>query len=726
MSGPPDERQHTNRLVHETSPYLLQHAHNPVDWYPWGDEALRRAKEEDRLILLSIGYSACHWCHVMERESFEDEETAAFMNEHFINIKLDREERPDLDEIYMAATLALRGQGGWPMTVFLTSDLEPVYAGTYFPPEDRGGLPAFRRVLETMARAWREKPDEVRGRAADLVEHLRGQAETGRALTVGEDELRAALDDFGDAFDGRHGGFGSAPKFPPAVGIRLLLRLHRRFGEARALEMADATLEGMARGGIYDQVGGGFCRYSTDTRWLVPHFEKMLYDNALLVPAYLEAYQVTGRDDHRRVAVETLDYVLREMTGPEGGFHSSTDAESEGVEGKFFVWTPAEIHQAVGDDELARRFCAYYDIRPGGNREGASIPNTPRPVDAVAEELDVAPDQLRRSLATARERVFEAREKRVRPGLDDKVITAWNGLMIGALADGYRVLGRLRYLAAARRGADFLLEALRADDGRLLRTYRAGRAHLPAVLEDYAYLACGLIDLAEAGGGPRYLRTALDLVERAQAEFGDHETGAFFSTARGQPHLLFRHRDGADGATPAPNAMAAWALARLSYHLDREDLRAAAARAIRAYGQGIRRYPRGFAASLCVVDFLLARPLELALIGGIGDDDLEALRTAVARRFLPDRIQMTCDPEAAGTPEEAELPLLAGKARVDGRAALYVCRDFACGAPVTSASEVGAALDGAARWQRGAAGLAVALEGRATPDGTARYAARFR
>jgi uncharacterized protein YyaL (SSP411 family) len=639
-------------LIGETSPYLLQHAHNPVDWYPWGDEALARAKSENKLILLSIGYSACHWCHVMERESFENEAIASLMNEHFVNIKVDREERPDLDEIYMAATVAMnRGQGGWPMTVFLTPDLQPVFAGTYFPPTDMYGRPGFPTLINEIVRAWREDRETLRTRAAEFVDHIRQRKSLGPPLAVGIAELRRALHSYKQDFDPQYGGFGSAPKFPPAVGLSLLLRLHRRFGDPEALLMVRRTLEGMAHGGMYDHVGGGFARYSTDSRWL---------DNALLAKIYLEGYQATGDAFFARVAAETLDYVLRDLTAPEGGIYSSTDADSEGVEGKFFVWTPEQIAEVLDAGE-ARCFCAYYDITPTGNWEGVSIPNTPRPSSVVAQELGLTPEDLEQTLRLARAKVHAARERRVKPSLDDKVLTAWNGLMIGALAEGHRVLGEPRYLAAAERAADFVLRELSREDGRLLRTYRAGRAHLNAYLEDYAYLSAGLIDLCEAGGSLRWLREAERLVERALSDFLDPESGAFYSTAHDHEALIMRNRDGTDGATPSGNAVAAHALVRLSYHLDRPDLRSAAIDAIKAFGQLIAQYPQGFAQTLCAVDLLLDGPVELALVGRRGSADLEALRRAVAAHYVPNRIQALLDPER---PEGAErLPLLAGKTR---------------------------------------------------------------
>ncbi len=716
--------RHTNRLIHETSPYLLQHAHNPVDWYPWGIEALRRAKEENRPILLSIGYSTCHWCHVMERESFEDEAIAGLMNRHFVCVKVDREERPDLDEIYMAATLALnRGQGGWPMTVFLTPDQEPFFAGTYFPPTDRYGRPGFPTLLQTIAELWEHNPDTARGQAGELTEHLRQQSRPLVSMPVGEAEIAAAVTHCSETFDATYGGFGPPPKFPAATKLSLLLRYHQRSRDANVLHMVRKSLDAMAQGGIYDQIGGGFARYSTDERWLVPHFEKMLYDNALLTRTYLEAFQVTDDPSYRRIATEILDYILREMTAPEGGFYSATDADSEGEEGKFFVWTPAEIAQILGEEE-AQWFCAYYDITPRGNWEENSIPNVRRTLEQVAAKLEIPPATLQASLDQARPMVYAARQQRIPPGLDDKILTAWNGLMISAMAEGYRVLGDRRYLDAASRAADFLLRTLARPDGRLLRTYRAGKAHLDAYLEDYAYLAEGLIDLYEAGGPSRYLAESLRLVEILLADFVDVESGAFYSTARDHESLIVRYREGNDGATPSGNAVAACALARLAFHLDRDELRTAAERAITAYGKHISRLPYGFAESLIVVDLLLHAPVELALIGSPEEPRLEALRREVGRHYVPRRIIAHHDP-AAGDPPA--FPLLEGKGLVNGQPALYVCQNFACQTPITDPSLVAATLaastsDGDAQ-RRSVVGTV--QPGTATPPETALYASRF-
>ena len=678
-----------NRLAHETSPYLLQHANNPVDWFPWGPEALARAKAENRPILLSIGYSACHWCHVMERESFEDQIIAETMNRDFVCIKVDREERPDLDEIYMKATLAMNhGQGGWPMTVFLTPDQRPFFAGTYFPPRDAHGRPGFPTLLRHIQSLWTEKREAVIDQAARITDHIDAEAKASAPEAVGAEELRLAGRDFRRDFDPIHGGFGRAPKFPPATGLSLLLRVWRRFSDGDALHMVNKTLDAMARGGMYDQIGGGFSRYSTDERWLVPHFEKMLYDNALLARVYLESSQATGDAFHRRIAVEILDYVLREMVGREGGFHSATDADSEGVEGKFFVWQPSEVKAILGDEE-GRRLCAWFDLTAEGNWEGHSIPNTPRSEAAVASELGIAVDELGRSVAAGRAKLYAARAKRIPPGRDDKVLTAWNGMMIGALAEGARIVGEPGYLTAAVTAADFLLTTLRRPDGGLFRTYRAGKAHLDAYLEDYAWLASALIDLYEAGAGTRFLDEAATLAQRMLADFSDEKSGALFNTAHEHERLIVRHREAMDGATPSGNAVAAEALARLSFHLDRSDLREAASRAVSAYGRIIARYPRAFAKSLAVVDLLLDGPIELALVGARDDARTIALERAVAGIYLPCRIIAHADPSESPSPT---LPLLAQKGLLDGKPALYICRDFACQVPVTSPEEATVAL----------------------------------
>jgi uncharacterized protein YyaL (SSP411 family) len=630
----------------------------------------------------------------MERESFENEEIASVMNERFVNIKVDREERPDLDEIYMAATVAMnQGQGGWPMTVFLTPDLEPVFAGTYFPPVDRYGRPGFATLLHTIAHAWQDDRANMQQSAAAVAEHMRHrQASLGPPLTIDEDDFRRAIDQYWNSFDATYGGFGSAPKFPPATGLSLLLRLHDRFGDERALEMVSKTLDAMALGGIYDHLGGGFSRYSTDRRWLVPHFEKMLYDNALLAAVYLEAHQATGRDLYRKIAEETLDYIAREMTSADGGFFSSTDADSEGEEGKFFVWTLDEVKQVLGRDR-AVLFATAYDVSDAGNWEGKNILNCPQPLKAVATRLGIAQTDLMASLRDARRVMYEARIARVAPATDDKILTAWNGLMIGAFSAGYRVLGKAGYLLTATQAADFVLANLMKEDGSLLRTYRAGRAHLSGCLEDYAYLSDGLIELYEVSGVVAYLQAAELVLRHVQHDFVDDETGAFFSTAHDHEKLLLRHRDGADGATPAPNAVAACALARMSYHLDDPAMREAAIRSIEAYGSAIAGFPRAFAKSLAVFDFLQVGPTELVLIGDPAAADTRLMRREMAGCYLPRRVEASADPNDV----DHRLPLLKRKTAVAGSATLYICRDYACQTPITEPGAVVAALEEARR-----------------------------
>ena len=724
MSYAPEKRT-PNRLIHETSPYLLQHAYNPVEWYPWGPEALQLAKEKNRPILLSIGYSACHWCHVMERESFENEAIADLMNRWFICVKVDREERPDLDEIYMAATVTMNhGQGGWPMTVFLTPAQEPFFAGTYFPPEDRWGRPGFGSVLKKIADYWDTRPSEVRDQAKELTSQLQGLRQLPSPISISEAVLEEAVDQFKEDFDETHGGFGTAPKFPPAMGLSFLLRSHRRSGNPHTLTMVTKTLDMMAAGGIYDHIGGGFARYSTDARWLVPHFEKMLYDNALLARVYVEAYQVTKKPLYRQVATEVLDYVCREMTGPEGGFYSSTDADSEGVEGKFFVWTPTEVRHVLKHDEDARRFCILYDITESGNWEHTNIPNRLRPLEDVARQLNLTTDELMELASRAKPLLYEARRHRVPPGLDDKVITAWNGMMLSAMAEAARVFGNDAYLESARRTADFLLHRHAKPDGRLLRTSRGDRAHLDGYLEDYAYLTEGLLDLYEAGSPESYLQAAGRLAGYLISDFMDQEQGGFFTTAQHHESLIVRHREGTDGAMPSANAVAASALARLSFHFDREDWRRAAVAAIRAYGRQMTRYPRAFAKSLAVVDFLTEGPVELAIVGETSQDNVRALREAVARCYLPNRIVATGSP---GHP--SSLPLLQDRPAISGKPTLYICRNYTCRQPITDPRSVEESLqaDKSASTDRGGEPRLLqgaSLSGNATVQGTAAYASR--
>ena len=683
-----------NRLAGETSPYLLQHAHNPVDWYPWGPETLARARAEDKPIFLSIGYSACHWCHVMEHESFEDPEIAALMNNYFVNIKVDREERPDLDQIYMAAVQAFNdGQGGWPMSVFLTPDLNPFYGGTYYPPTDSRGMPGFPRVLREVHRAWVERRGEVDQVAGRMTEHLRA---TGQALPS-DGALNAALLDqatraLGRAFDPTHGGFGSAPKFPHPMDLKVLLRQHARTGDAHALHMVRHTLDKMARGGIYDHLGGGFARYSTDERWLVPHFEKMLYDNALLASVYVEAYQATRDPAFARVARETMDYVLGRMTDPEGGFYSTEDADSEGVEGKYYVWTLAEISEVLGPDR-ARTFAYVYDVTEMGNWEHKNILNLPKTIAQTSKLLGRPEDELREELDEDRARLLAVRDRRVPPGKDTKVLTSWNGLMIAALAEGGRVLKDARHLEAARRAAAFLLDRMRAGDGRLLHTYKDGQAKLNAYLDDYADLIDGLTRLYETTGEPRWMTSALELAGVMIAEFADAEHGGFFYTGKSHEALIARQRDFMDNATPSGNAMAATALLRLGALTGRDDLAEAGRKTLEAVQVLMERAPMAAGQSLVALDFLLAAPRELAIIAGDDPDEFRAAIEAVYSRFLPHKVVAPATAEQASS-LAATVPLLADRPARDGRTTTYICERFACREPIVGVEALDAALGG--------------------------------
>ena len=689
MTTPPAQRQ-PNRLLAETSPYLQQHAHNPVDWYPWGDEALQRAKDLDRPIFLSVGYSSCHWCHVMERESFEDEEIARLMNEHFVNIKVDREERPDLDSIYMSAVQIMTGSGGWPMSVFLTPELKPFWGGTYFPPTGRLGRPGFRHILSQIATAYRDDRPKVEEAASTLTGYL-VDAEAGggsepESELPGEEVLFAAVQHAVRTFDSAHGGFGPAPKFPRSIEISGLLRHHARTGDSHVLLLCEKTLESMALGGIYDQDGGGFHRYSTDAVWLVPHFEKMLYDNALLARAYLEAYQATGRELYQRIAREVLDYVLREMTDDSGGFYSATDADSEGEEGKFFVWTPGQVIQELGADD-GRAFCELYGVTEGGNFEhGTSIPHVARSVEAVARGLGVAPADLERRLPGMRARLLAARESRVKPFRDEKVITAWNGLMISALARGYQMLEEPRYLDAAKKAASLLGSELERE-GKLHRTRKAGKAQVPGYLDDYSYLADALIDVYEATFDPVWLARARLLTDALLESFWDVRDGGFFYTALHHTHLLCRRKDPLDNATPSGNGVAAMVLLRLALLTGVADYREKANELLRGARVFLEKAPMAMSSTILALDWLLHPPLEIAIVGDMSSPEGKRLLRAVHRQFLPRRI-LASSP-APVPPGVAELvPFLQGKASLLDRPTAYVCKDSTCQAPVTREAEL--------------------------------------
>jgi uncharacterized protein YyaL (SSP411 family) len=649
-----------NRLAQETSPYLLQHRDNPVDWYPWGAEALARAREEEKPILLSVGYSACHWCHVMERESFEDPETAAYMNEHFVNVKVDREERPDVDAIYMEAVQSISGHGGWPMTVFLDPDGVPFYGGTYFPPDESRGMPSFRMVMEAVVHAFETKREEIRERAPAVRERLGAiGAIEPRGDLPGAAELEAAVQRLLGAADRTNGGFGGAPKFPPASSLELLLARDET-------EVVELTLDGMLAGGIYDQLGGGFARYSVDPVWLVPHFEKMLYDNGLLARAYLHGWQALGHERYRRICEETLDWMLREMRGPEGGFYSALDADSEGEEGRFYVWTPAQIREVLGD--AAEPIVEYYGVSERGNFEGSNV------LHLAGGAASAEPP----GLAEARRALFEARSRRVHPGLDDKRLASWNALAIAALADAGAVLGREDYLGAARAGAEFVLGTLRDADGNLLRTFKDGRAHLNAYLEDHAFLLEALLALYEASFEERWFAEAQALAETMVERFGDPERGGFYSTSSDHEELIARRKEVGDHPIPSGNSSAAMGLLRLAALTGERRYEELATGVFALFGKPAVEHPDAFAHMLRALDFHLARSREVALVG----DDLGEL-SAVVREGLRPHLVLAGGREGTGQP-----PLMAGRTTVEGRPAAYVCENFACQLPVTGAEEL--------------------------------------
>jgi uncharacterized protein YyaL (SSP411 family) len=659
-----------NRLAQETSPYLLQHKDNPVDWYPWGPEALALAREEDRPILLSVGYSACHWCHVMERESFEDPEAAAYMNEHFVNVKVDREERPDVDAIYMEAVQAISGHGGWPMTVFLDPDGVPFYGGTYFPPDTSRGMPSFRMVMEAVVHAFETQREEIRERAPGTRARLAAIGEVEPRPDLPETtELEEAVQRLLGVADRRNGGFGGAPKFPPASSLELLLAR----GETGHVEL---TLDKMLAGGIYDQLGGGFARYAVDATWLVPHFEKMLYDNALLARVYLHGWQELGHERYRRVCEETLDWMLREMRGPEGGFYSALDADSEGEEGKFYVWTLGQIQEVLAADpncinlttQQIDKVIQFSGVNEEGNFEGANILHLAGGADALEPE----------GLAEARRALFEARSRRVWPGLDDKRLTSWNALAIAALADAGAVLGREDYLDAARACASFLLEQLRDENGNLLRTYKDGRAHLNAYLEDHAFLLEALLALYEATFETRWFSEARALAETMIERFGDPERGGFYSTSSDHEELIARRKEVGDHPIPSGNSSAATGLLRLAALTGERRYEEAGTAIFALFGKPAVEHSDAFAHLLRALDFHLSPTREVALIG----DDLSALAAVVREKPRPHLV-------LAGGPEGSDQPqLLAGRTTVDGKTAAYVCQNFTCQLPVSDPPEL--------------------------------------
>jgi uncharacterized protein len=696
--------KYTNRLINETSPYLLQHAHNPVDWYPWGEEALKKAQQEDKPILLSIGYSACHWCHVMERESFENVEIASFMNAHFVPVKVDREERPDLDSIYMQAVQAITHQGGWPMTMFLTPDGRPFYGGTYFPPRDRqyGSqvMPGFLHVMQNIIQIYDQQRETVEEQANQLADYLKQHSETplrGRGTITVEtplDLLATASRELRADFDAVHGGFRGAPKFPNTMALEVLLRvhLHRLKGELPAeqdakyseLEVVETSLQRMANGGIYDQLGGGFHRYSVDDEWLVPHFEKMLYDNALLSRIYLHTYLLTNNPLYSRIVEATLSYVMREMTAPEGGFYSTQDADSGGEEGKFFVWTVEEVKHLL-PPEIAPHFMQYYDVTPQGNFEDKNILHVVQDAHIVADDARISLDELQNRLALGRKILFQDREQRIKPGRDEKILTSWNGLMLRSFAEAGRYLNRPDYVQVAINNANFLLTDLRKN-GRLLRTYKDGRAHLNGYLEDYAFLADGLLALYEATFDPHWFNEARTLIDQAIVLFADEQNGGFFDTGTDHETLITRPKDIMDNATPAGNSVAIDVLVRLAAFTGETAYRERADEYLQPLASLMAEHPQSFGHVLGALDFAISPAQEFAIVGDHQASDTHTLLNTVNSHYQPNSVLASCAPD--DTQAMRSIALLADRAQKENRATIYVCQNFACLAPINEAREL--------------------------------------
>jgi uncharacterized protein YyaL (SSP411 family) len=677
------EHRYTNSLIHETSPYLRQHAHNPVEWHAWNETTLAKAKAEDKPILLSIGYSACHWCHVMEHESFENERIAELMNRYFVNIKVDREERPDLDQIYQYVVQMFGVGGGWPLTMFLTPEKEPYYGGTYFPPDDRFGRPGFARVLEAAARYYREHKAEIRQTTQQVLQGLAGLSTFKEStLPLQKSVIENAVRKLNNIFDEANGGFGTQPKFPNPMNLALFLRYWRATGNETYLRLALIGLQKMAHGGIYDQLGGGFHRYSVDAHWLVPHFEKMLYDNAQLIRLYVDAYRITKDPFYRGIAQETVGYVQREMLQPEGGFYATQDADSEGEEGKFFVWTPEEVVAVVGP-EVGEIFCRAYGVDERGNFEhGKSILHRAISPEWVAQEFSTEAAAVERFLSEARQKLFAAREQRIKPFRDEKVIVAWNGLMISAFLDAADLLGDERVRADALRSIDFILTHL-VREGRLLHSFKDGQANLAAYLDDHACFVCCLLDAFESTGEQRYLTLAEEFNRATVANFWDDVQGAFFLTGPDHETLIHRPKDPFDHAVPGGNSVATLNLLRLYYYTGDEELIHKAEKMLRLFRDRMEDEPSSFGQMLCSLDFYLETPKEIAIIGPRDHNDAQALLRLVHESYVPNKILLVIDPAQGSGDAFAHLPV-GEMTQVQGKATAYVCHNFACSAPTTT------------------------------------------
>ena len=672
-----------NRLIHEKSPYLLQHAYNPVNWYPWNEEAFAKAIAEDKPIFLSIGYSTCHWCHVMERESFEDKEVAEVLNKHFVCIKVDREERPDVDHIYMSVCQSITGHGGWPLTIIMTPDKVPFFAGTYYPKQARGGMPGLLDILDAVQQKWQRDRQSLTDIAQQIAQSV---SSTGQSLPgkFNKEIIDNAYIQLKNQFDSIYGGFGSAPKFPTAHNLMFLLRYYKHYREKAALEMAEKTLESMYRGGIYDHIGFGFSRYSVDNKWLVPHFEKMLYDNAMLAIAYLEAYQITKSELYKNAAVSIFDYVLRDMTAPEGGFYSAEDADSEGEEGKFYTWTPEEIINVLGTQD-GRRFCELYDISKQGNFAGKSIPNLIK-ADLTAAELNDLQQRCRPKL-------FAYRSRRVHPAKDDKILTAWNGLMIAALAKGARALQQQCYQAAAAKAVEFIFNRLRTKEGRLLARYRDGEAAYLGYLDDYAFMIWGLLELYQAGFDYQFLEKAMQLNADMLELFWDEKQGGFFFYGSDSERLITRPKEVYDGAIPSGNSVAAYNLIRLARISKDSRLEDYAEKQLSAFSGDVQRYPKGYTFFIMSGLIFQQPPLEIVIVGDKSRPETKQMLAAAQTKFLPEAALLY---RPVNEPQH-DLPQLKDRTAVEGRATAYVCKDYTCLAPINDIDKFENVLNQAAK-----------------------------
>ncbi len=673
--------KNTNRLINETSPYLLQHAHNPVDWFGWSKEAFEKAREQDKPVFVSIGYSTCHWCHVMEKESFSDEHIAEIMNKHFISIKVDREQRPDVDDVYMSAVQAMTGSGGWPLSVFLTPDGKPFYGGTYFPPKSSFGRPSFEQVLLTIADAWENKRAELVESAGKMSEALKELTRQRGNATLSDDVINEAKSHLQAIFDSTYGGFGDAPKFPQPSNLSMLLNYWHRTDDKQALDMVKFTLDAMAKGGIYDHLGGGFHRYSTDSHWLTPHFEKMLYDQALLSKVYIQAYQVTGEQNYAGIAQETFDYILRDMTDPKGGFYSAEDADSEGKEGLFYIWELSEIEKVLGV-EKAKIFNDYYGVTGSGNFEdNKSILNINKTVQELARQFKKTPGDISDILTNGRSRLLEYRSKRIRPYRDDKIITGWNGLMISSFAYGGAALGELKYISAAEKAAKFVLKNLR-ENGRLMRYYRDGKAVGLGYLDDYAFMIMSLLDLYEATFDAQWLVEAIDLAQQMISLFGDEKGGAFYLTGQDAERLIVRTIPTYDGAIPSGNSIAAIALMKLGRLTMNDRFSDQAEQLLNAFSELLRQSPVSLTAMLTALDFQLGPTQEIIVTADRNQADTMKMLKLVHSKFLPNAVILLHETGQAGKAIEEIVPFIKEQVAIDGKATAYVCKNYVCEQPV--------------------------------------------